>query len=88
MPLGVQGGDVVFHNGTIAAVAFGGEHFEIVVAAVRFAVTFMEAIFAKLLAALGTEEMLCMPGLIQSRNTFLKQQTTRSGELNHNSGLA
>lgn len=34
----------------------------------------METFFAKLLAALGTEEMLRMPCLIQSGNAFLNEE--------------
>lgn len=39
---------------------------------VWFAITFMEAIFAKLLAALCAKEMFRMPGFIQSSHTFIK----------------
>lgn len=72
MPLGVQGRDVVLHDGTVAAIALGSEHIEIIVAAVGFAITFMEAIFTELLATLGTEEMFRVPGLIQGSYAFLK----------------
>lgn len=42
---------------------------------VWFAITFMEALFAELLAALCAEEVLCMPGFIQSGYTFIKNGT-------------
>lgn len=71
MPLRVQGRDVILHNGAIAAIAFGSEHIKVIVTAIGFAITFMEAILAELLAALGTEEMFCMPGFVQSSNAFL-----------------
>lgn len=71
MPLCVQSWDVVFHNGAIAASTFWCEHVEVIVAAVWFAIAFMESFFAELLAALGTEEMLCVPSFIQSSYTFL-----------------
>lgn len=39
----------------------------------------MEAIFAKLLAALSAEEVLCVPGFIQSRYTFIQNGTITIG---------
>lgn len=64
MPLCVERGDVVFHDGFVAAAAFGREHVKVVSAAVWLAVPLVETIFAKLLATLGTEEVLCVPCLL------------------------
>jgi hypothetical protein len=72
--LTVERWNVVFHDGTIASCAFRRKHVEVVVAAVRFAVTFMEAIIAELLAALGAEEVLGVPGLVQSCHAFLTEE--------------
>ena len=64
MPLGVQGRNIVLHYGTIAAIALWCKHFKVIIAAIGFAITFMEAILTKLLTTLSTEEMLRMPGFI------------------------
>lgn len=72
MPLAVEGGDVVLHDGPVAAAALGREHVEVVVAAVGLAVTLVEALLAELLAALCAEEVLRVPGLLQRGHTFLK----------------
>lgn len=64
MPLRVERGDVVLHDGFIAATALGREHIEVVRAAVRLAVPFMEAVLSELLAALSTEEVLRVPGFL------------------------
>lgn len=74
MPLGVQSGNVVFHDGAVAAVALRREHVEVVGAAVRLAVALMEALFAELLAALGAEEVLCVPCLVQCGDAFLQRK--------------
>lgn len=73
MPLGAEGGHVVLHDGAVAAAALGSEHVKVVVTAVRLAVALVEALLAKLLAALRAEEVLGVPGLLQSRHTFLQQ---------------
>lgn len=75
MPLVVQSGDVVLHNGTVASATLGCEHVEVIVPTIWFALTLMEALLAELLAALGTEEMFGVPRLLQSRHTFLERQT-------------
>lgn len=72
MPLTIQGGDIIFHNGTIASTAFGRKHIKVVIATIGFAITFMKSLFAKLLAALGTEEMFCMPSFLQCSYAFLQ----------------
>lgn len=64
MPLAVQRGYIVLHDGSIAATALGREHVEVVLAAVGLAVPLVEALFAELLTALGTEEVLGVPGLL------------------------
>lgn len=72
MPLAVQGGNVVLHDGPVAPVALGREHVEVVVAAVRLAVALVEPVLAELLAALGTEEVLGVPGLLERRDAFIQ----------------
>lgn len=73
MPLRAEGGNVVLHDWAVAATALGSKHVKVVVTAVRLAVTLVEALLAKLLAALRTEEVLGVPGLLQSCHTFLQQ---------------
>lgn len=73
MPLGVECGDVVLHDCAVARAAFRRKHVEVVVAAVGLAVALMEPLLAELLAALGAEEVLHVPGLLQRRHAFLKQ---------------
>lgn len=73
MPLRVECGDVVFHDGFVAATALGCEHIEVVRTAIRFAVPFMEPVLSELLPALSTEEVLRVPGLLQRSYAFLKR---------------
>lgn len=77
VPLSVQGGNVVFHDWAVAATALGREHVEVVVPAVRLAVPLVEAVLSELLAALGAEEVLHVPGLLQGSHTFLKTKLVR-----------
>lgn len=74
MPLRVQCRNIILHYSAITAIALGRKHIEIIVAAVWFAVALMEALFAKLLATLSTEEMLRMPSFLQRGNTFLRNE--------------
>lgn len=74
VPLGVQGGYVVLHDRAVATTAFGCEHVEVVVAAVGLAIALVEAVLAELLATLGAEKVLRVPGLFQGRYTFLKKK--------------
>lgn len=64
MPLCVERGDIVLHDGLVAAAALGREHVEVVGAAVRLPVALVEAVLAELLPALRAEEVLCVPGLL------------------------
>lgn len=73
MPLGVEGGDVVLHDGGVASATLGGEHVEVVVPAVGLAVLLVEAIVAEGVPALSTEEVLRVPRLVQRRHAFLSQ---------------
>lgn len=77
MPLAVERGNVILHDGPVAPVALGREHVKVVVATVRLAVTFVEPVLAKLLATLGTEEVLRVPGLLERRDAFLKSKLSR-----------
>lgn len=71
MPLAVKSGDVILHDGTVATSAFGRELIEVIVSAVGLSFTLMEALLSELLAALGAEEVLGVPGLLQSCHAFL-----------------
>lgn len=71
MELTVECGNVILHDGAIAAGALWCEHVEVVVTAVGLAVAFMEAVVAELLAALGAEEVLGVPGLFECGDAFL-----------------
>lgn len=70
--LTVERWNVVLHDCAVASSTLGCEHVEIVIAAIRFSIAFMEAIVAELLTTLGAEEVFSMPGLIQGSHTFLK----------------
>lgn len=72
MPLCVESRDVIFHDGSIAGTALGCEHVEVIVTAVGLSLSFVEAFFAKLFPALGAEEVLHVPRLLQSSHTFLQ----------------
>jgi hypothetical protein len=74
MPLAVEGRYVVLHDGAVASAALGGEHVEVVVPAVGLAVPLVEALLAELLAALGAEEVLRVPGLLERGHAFLRRQ--------------
>lgn len=75
MPLCVQCGDVVLHNGFVASAAFWCEHIEVVGPAIGLAIALVEAILAELLATLGTEEVLSVPGLLQSCYAFIQDRS-------------
>lgn len=79
VPLAVQGGDVVLHDGPVASVALQREHIDVIVATVRFAVALVEPILTELLATLGAEKVLRVPGLLQCCDAFLfrrREKTT------------
>lgn len=65
VPLHIQGSYVIIHDGTMATSTLGGKHVKVVLGAVSLAVLLVEAVFAKVLAALSAEEMFWMPGLFQ-----------------------
>lgn len=72
VPLRVEGGDVVLGDGPVAAATLGGKQLEVVLLAVGLAVLLVEAPLAKLLATLGAEEVLRVPGLVQGRHAFVE----------------
>lgn len=71
VPLAIQGRDVVLSDWPVAAATLGCEQLEVVVAAVRLAVLLVEAALAKLHPAVGAEEVLRVPCLVQGSYTFL-----------------
>lgn len=77
VPLSGQGRHVVLHYGTGASAAFGGEHVEVVVPAVRPAFPLVESLLAELFAALGAEKVFGVPSLLQGRHAFLKTTIIR-----------
>lgn len=76
MPLGVEGGDVVLHDGSVAATALGSEHVVVVVFAVGLAILLVEALVAEGVAALAAEEVLRVPRLVQRRHAFLSAEAS------------
>lgn len=72
MPLGVEGGNVVLHDGRVAASTLGGEHVVVVLAAIRLSVAFVEALLAESISALCAEEVFRMPRLVQGCHTFVQ----------------
>ena len=72
MPLCVKSRDVILHDGPIAGTALGCEHVEVIVAAVGLSLSFVEAFLAELFPALGAEEVLHVPRLLQSGHAFLQ----------------
>lgn len=79
MPLTVQCGYVILHDGTIATTAFRSEHVEVILSAVRLAVPLVESLFAKLFATLSAEEVLRVPSFFQSGYAFVQNGTVTVG---------
>lgn len=79
VPLCVEGGDVVVHDGRVAAATLGREHVEVVVAAVRLPVLLVEAVVAERVPALGAEEVLRVPGRVQRRHAFVEDGAVAVG---------
>lgn len=75
MPLTVKRRYIIFHDSAVAAATLGCEHIEVILAAIGLAVPLVEAFLAELLAALGTEEVLGVPSLLQGSHAFLKEKT-------------
>lgn len=73
MPLAVESRDVALGNGRAAAFAFQGEHGQVILFAVRFAVLLLESVLAELASALRAEKVVRMPRLIQRRHAFLME---------------
>lgn len=65
MPLCIQRRDKVLHDGPIATTASRSKHVKVVIATVGPAVLLVKAVLSKRLAALGTEEVFRVPGLVQ-----------------------
>ena len=74
VPLGVEGGDVVLHDGPAAAAALGSEHLKVVGPAVGLALLLVEAVSAELLAAVRAEKVFRVPRLLQGGHTFLGEK--------------
>lgn len=63
----------------MASATLGGKHVKVVLGAVSLAVLLVEAVFAKVLAALSAEEMFWMPGLFQGSDARLRENETERG---------
>lgn len=72
VPLGVEGRDVVLHDGGVAARTLGGKHVVVVLAAVGLSVAFVEAFLAESIPALCAEEVLRVPRLVQGCYAFVQ----------------
>jgi len=64
MPLGVEGRNVVLHDGRVAPATFWGEHVVVILSAVGLAVLLVETVLAERVPALGAEEVFGMPVLV------------------------
>jgi len=74
MPLTVERRYIILHDSAVAAAALGREHIEVVFAAIGLAIPLVETLLAELLATLGAEKVLGVPGLLQSGHTFLEEK--------------
>lgn len=72
MPLGVECGYVVLHDGRIAAGTLGGKHVVVVLAAIWLSVAFVEALLAESIPALRAEEVFWVPRFVQCCYAFLQ----------------
>ncbi len=79
VPLHIKSSDVVLHDCTMAAATLGGKHIKIVLFTVHLAVLLMEAPLTERLTALGAEEVLRVPGLIQGGHTFIQDGAVAVG---------
>lgn len=78
VPLGVEGRDVILHNGRIAACTFWSKHVVVVLPTVGFPVAFVKALVAESISALSTEEVLRVPRFVQGCYTFLQGEKAKS----------
>lgn len=79
MPLTVQGGYIILHDGAIASATLWSEHVEIVLPAVRLPVSLVEAFLPELFATLGTEEVLRVPSFLQRGYAFVENGAVAVG---------
>lgn len=79
MPLCIQRCDEVLHDSSVTSSAPRCKHVKVILLTVRSAVLLMEAILTKRLTALGAEEVLWMPGLIQSCHTPILNRSMAVG---------
>lgn len=69
-------GNVIVDNGLRATGTLGGKELEKVFATVGVARLLMVAIVTKVLAAVGTEKVLRMPGLVEGGDASLGKERT------------
>lgn len=72
VPQRIEGRDVVLEDGPGAAATFGGKHVKVVLSAERLSILLVETFWSKKGSALGTEEVLRVPSLVQSRHNFIQ----------------
>lgn len=71
MPLSIQRRNIVLHNRSVASAAFGREHIEVIISAIRLPISLVEALLSELLSTLRAEEVFRVPGLLQGSHAFL-----------------
>lgn len=79
MPLGAESGDEALHDGFLATLAARGKLLIVALAAEGLAVLLVETLRAKVLATQSTEEVLLVPGLVQSTEHTLEGGRRKEG---------
>ena len=74
MPLQVERGDVVLGDRGVAAPALGRELLEVAGLAEGGVVLLVEAVVAKLVSALGAEEVFWVEGLVKGRDALVQDR--------------
>jgi len=74
MPLGIEGRDEALHDGLGAAPAARGVLLIVALTAIGLVVLLVESLTAKTLATERAEEMLWMPGFVQSTHHPLRER--------------
>lgn len=79
VPLSTQRRYIVLHDWSIARATLGSKHFEVILPAVCPPFLFVKTFFPERAAALSAKEMLGVPGLVESRDTFVKNGVAAVG---------
>ena len=73
MPLRAESSHEPLHDGSLASLAPGGKLLIVALRTIRFAVLLVKTVGTKVLAAQSAEEMLWMPGLVESSHATLEE---------------